>query len=118
MFSKLKSKIPLNKQSHIIYQIPCNDCNNVYIGQTKQYLEERLKGHKYQNNVTALKKHTKNSKHTFNFNNTTILDKEKNEKARNILESIYIKNNINACNNKTEIKNLPKLYYPIINSFQ
>lgn len=83
-----------------------------------QYLNERIKGHKYQQNNTALKKHTKTTKHTFNFENTKILHKETNEKARNILESIYIKRNNHACNNKTDIKNLPKLYHPILNDYQ
>lgn len=105
------------KKSNVIYQIPCGDCNKVYIGQTSQYLNERLNGHKFQNNTTALKKHAHDYKHKFNFDNTIILDNENNKKARNILESIYIKNNENTCNNKTEITNLPKLYYPIINKF-
>lgn len=117
LYSKLKSKVPMTKQSNIIYQIPCKDCEAVYIGQTSQYLKERLNGHKYQKNITALKKHCQNNKHTFNFDDTTILDREQNKGVRNILESIYINNNTKACNNRTDINNLPKLYYPIIKNF-
>lgn len=117
LFSNLKYKTPIQKQSNIIYQIPCNDCDKVYIGQTSQYLKERINGHKYQKNNTALKKHANENKHKFNFDNTTILHKITSNKARNILESIYIKNNKHACNNKTDIVNLPKIYYPIIKKF-
>lgn len=46
-FSKLKSKTPTNKKSNLIYQIPCNNYEGVYIGQTSQYLENRIKSHKY-----------------------------------------------------------------------
>lgn len=37
-FSKMKPKISINKQTHTVYQIPCNDCNCTYVGQSKQYL--------------------------------------------------------------------------------
>lgn len=41
-FSKLISKTSKNKTSNIVYEIPCNDCESVYIGQTSQYLENKI----------------------------------------------------------------------------
>lgn len=114
MFSKLKDKVPPLKQSHIVYQIPCNNCNGVYIGQTSQNLYERLKGHKYSNNSTSLRKHAINKKHTFNYDNITILTKELNNKSRTVLEAIHIQKNKNSINDRTEIQNLSNIYFPIL----
>lgn len=114
MFSKLKDKIPKDKQTHVVYKIPCQNCNSVYIGQTQQLLSERIKGHKYAKNSTALKKHSENKKHSFNFNDVKIINKETKYKARNILEMIQIKNHPNAVNDRTEIKHLSKIYNSIL----
>lgn len=114
LYSKLKDKNPLNKTTHCIYEIPCQHCDTVYIGQTKQLLEERIKGHKYSNNITALNKHCSNTGHRFNFNNIKILNKEQNQKTRLILESIYIQKNPNACNDKTDTENLSNIYNLLI----
>lgn len=114
IFTKLKDKIPHKKQTHLIYKISYPDCNQVYIGQTIQYLEERLNGHKYAKNKTALKKHINNTGHNFDFDNTKILIKETNNKARNVHEMIQIKKHHNAVNDKTEVGNLSKIYYSIL----
>lgn len=107
----LKDKVPKNKQTHVIYQIQCKDCEGVYIGQTLQHLSSRINGHKYSKNSTALKKHELNKRHTFDFTDVKILDKEYNLKARNILELLHIRNNNNAVNDRTEIKYLSTAYH-------
>ena len=38
-FNKLKEPIPLNSKSNVGYQLNCNECNNVYIGETKKTME-------------------------------------------------------------------------------
>lgn len=113
-FSKLKDKVPLKKQTHVVYRIPCKDCDKLYIGQTTQHLDERLNGHKFQKNVTALKKHIHNTGHSFDFDQTSILNKETNNNARSILEMIQIKKHKNAINDKKEIGSLSNVYYPIL----
>jgi len=118
ILSNTKDKIDKSKTSNLIYNIPCNDCEKSYIGQTKQHLESRLKQHKAStkkqtkdNSDTALAKHTFDTKHTFNYDNTKILHRENNFKKRITLESLYIQKNINnAVNFKTDINNLNKAY--------
>jgi hypothetical protein len=114
LYTKLKDKIPLKKQTHVVYKIPCGGCNGIYIGQTQQHLNERINGHKFSNNTTALKKHSSNNGHNFNFDQVTILKKENNNKARNIMEMIQIKKHKHAINDKTDITNLSKIYYSIL----
>jgi hypothetical protein len=114
-FSKLKSKTPQNKKSNIIYQIPCDNCHGIYIGQTSQYLENRIKSHKYdKRNETALTKHEKNQKHKFNYNNTKIIKTEKNTKKREFLEMVEIHRNKNSINDKKDINNLSKIYTAVL----
>ncbi|XP_060523582.1 uncharacterized protein LOC132700362 [Cylas formicarius] len=115
IFSKLKDKIPDEKKSHVIYEIPCNDCEGVYIGQTSQYLKNRINGHKYdKKNTTALKSHCAETKHSFNFAKVKILKTENNTKKREILEMVEIQKNKNSINSKTDTNNLSKLYCNIL----
>ena len=44
MLTKVKDMLPLGKQSNLIYRIACS-CGQVYIKETKQRLETRLKEH-------------------------------------------------------------------------
>ena len=45
MLTKVKDTLPLGKQSNVVYRIPCS-CGQVYIGETRQRLETRLKEHR------------------------------------------------------------------------
>lgn len=115
LYSKLKTPIEKFKQTHVVYEIPCQDCNKIYIGNSLQYLDARINGHKYSQNSTALKKHTEQFKHTFDFANTSILKIERNNKKREVLESIYIKKKQDrAVNDRTDIGNLNAMYNEII----
>lgn len=115
-FTKLKSIIPKDKRSNIVYQIPCKDCDKIYIGQTGQYLKNRINGHKYdKKNKTALTNHEIECQHTFNFNDTKILATENHTRKREFLEMIYIQKNNNTINAKSDTQNLSKIYYNLIN---
>jgi hypothetical protein len=114
-FSQLKAKIPKTKKSNIVYQIPCNDCSGVYVGQTSQLLKNRLNGHKYdKKNKTALTNHISEKKHTFNYEDVQILRTENNQKKREFYEMIEIQKNQNNINSKADTKHLSKIYYNII----
>lgn len=114
-FSSLKSKTHKSKKTHTIYQVSCNDCPSVYIGQSSQYLQNRLNGHRYdKKNKTALSNHELALSHKFNFQETKILKIEPNQRKREFLEMIYIKKNENAINDKTDIKNLSKIYHNLL----
>ena len=45
IFAKPKDLVPKEQKSDNIYSIPCNDCNQEYIGQTKRQFRTRLKEH-------------------------------------------------------------------------
>jgi GIY-YIG catalytic domain len=110
LFTNTKDKIDKNKKSNLIYKINCTDCPSVYIGETSKYLETRLKRHKYdfenKNNnkstKTALVRHCIDTNHTPQFEKATILDYERGQKRRELLESTYINLNSHTVNFKTD----------------
>ena len=79
---------------NIVYNIDCNDCPQVYIGQTKRSLKTRIKEHKSALYHPYLKSnvadHAINYKHNINFDNPKIKYREKNSRARKFLESFDI----------------------------
>ena len=46
IFAKPKDPVTKEQRTDAIYSIPCNDCDNEYIGQTKRQFGTRLKEHK------------------------------------------------------------------------
>ena len=118
VYTKLKSKIPNELQSNVIYKIDCNNCDKTYIGQTRNYLRDRLNSHKRSiqksSNETALSKHAINNGHTFNTENTKIMTHESNNKKRLFKEMIFIKKTPNTINYNEDINGLSTLYSGII----
>lgn len=115
MYTKLKTKTEINKCTHVVYKVQCENCNGSYIGQTRQYLGSRIKAH--ENSVknkntdkTALKKHHEDHGHTFDFKNVKILKKEPLEKKRIIYESLYIKKDPTSINDRKDIENISVIY--------
>ena len=86
-----------NSDKGVIYQIPCVDCDHVYIGETGRPFHVRLKEHQRavtqgdRRNANAV--HHMNTGHTIDWNNAKILRREERWKERKILESIHIKSN-------------------------
>jgi len=80
LFSHVKDRVRLEKRSSVIYRIPCENCDSVYIGETMQYLGQRIRQHKNdvssKNEKTALGQHAFNFFHNFNFNSTAVLANE------------------------------------------
>ncbi|GAB0087175.1 hypothetical protein DMENIID0001_014540 [Sergentomyia squamirostris] len=67
-------------RSRVVYEIPCKDCNKVYIGTTNQHLKTRIRQHERDckppiknENSTALCKHSVKSHHKFGFSDTKII---------------------------------------------
>ena len=47
LFSQIKDKTPLLYKSNVIYRIPCLGCQGSYVGQTAQWLKQRIKPSSY-----------------------------------------------------------------------
>jgi len=111
LFSKLKDEDEKMSQSNLVYRIDCLDCNNCYIGETKQYLHKRIYQHEYHvrkknANHSGLCKHSIEQDHTFSFNEAKILHKSPQYNKRITLESLYIHKHSNNVNIQNEIPGL------------
>ena len=56
-FVRVKQKMPKEKKKEVVYQVPCEDCPKVYIGETKITLKMKISEHKQ-----AVKKGDENNK--------------------------------------------------------
>ena len=43
---KLKTHVPDDRKKGVVYEVPCKDCRNTYVGETKGTLRVRLGEHK------------------------------------------------------------------------
>ena len=117
ILSHPKDKIPQGRNNNVIYQIPCSDCNAVYIGETKRKFDCRVQEHKkaVQNgdiSKNEIANHSWTKNHNFNWDGKKILDREKGWTARKVKETIFsIKNNkhINSIS-----YNLPDIWLPAL----
>ena len=119
LHTTIKDITPPTHQSDLIYKIDCQDCNGTYIGQTSQYLKDRLAQHSYdctyKKTTTALAKHHTDRNHKFDFENPTILDKESNKTKRNVLEMYHIATHTQTINFRTDTDGLNRQYKNILN---
>ena len=109
----LKKGRQMEKQfkKHCVYKIPCKQCDQAYIGQSKNTINKRnsqhmamcrrkikLKALKNAKKDNGLAFHHQKTGHDFDFDNTEILQQDKNYWRRLILEGIEIKYNENLVN--------------------
>jgi len=78
MLTKVKDTLPLCKQFNVVYCIPCS-CSQVYIRETRQRLEMRLKEHqgaceRRMMEKSAVAEHVWESHHPIDWKETMVLD--------------------------------------------
>lgn len=95
-FTRMKGKTDKLHRSNIIYKIPCDNCDQSYVGQRGRYLKTRINEHERSvrgpivNPKTAIAQHSKNSNHNFNFDITSIIGHENFIRSRTFLEMLAI----------------------------
>ncbi|XP_077277703.1 uncharacterized protein LOC143905912 [Temnothorax americanus] len=98
-----KDRLTMSKETNVVYQIDCVNCEASYIGQTKRHLETRIKEHfndikKHCSNHSVVSKHRSQNNHDFKWSEPKILHKECNTKKREIAEMFFIKRHNNIIN--------------------
>lgn len=112
-----KPRTPLLQQTCVVYRIPCRSCNQCYIGQTGQRLEQQLKHHRAVANAetatNSIAHHvfTTTLPHDIDWENTSILAREQNHTARLYWESWEIQNNSNCFNLAIHHGSVPTEYH-------
>ena len=76
-----------------VYRIPCDDCSQCYIGETKRALTLKLRGHqancRNQNQHSVVVDHSAIG-HSWGFNRAKIINTKRNTIKRKIAESLFI----------------------------
>ncbi|XP_072033211.1 uncharacterized protein [Amphiura filiformis] len=92
-----KDKPPRNKQSNIVYAIQCkdSDCEDSYIGESKQPLHKRMYQHRRPSstglNDSAVYTHLKFANHSFEDKDVLVLDREHKWFERGVKEAIHVR---------------------------
>ena len=115
-----KDKLELEDSKDVVYRIDCQDCDALYIGQTKRKLKTRLKEHwsdinKKSGTPSVVSSHRLEYKHDFDWEHTMILDRESSYLKRLVSEMIHIKRHKTALNKQTDTECFPEAHLPILN---
>ena len=109
-------KVETEKRSGVVYQIPCKDCDQSYIGQTGRQLEVRIKEHKStapSRKPSAVAEHKEDTKHTIDWKAVKIVDKEDRAYPRLVREAIQIRK-LKPELNRDQGLELPNIYSALI----
>ena len=96
----------------MVYQIKCNECDSVYIGESGRELKERL--HEHRRNLASKYENCRDSGNDINFENVEILANCNRRNVRLFLEASFSKANSRSINRHLEI---PPYYNEIINKY-
>jgi len=104
----------------VVYKISCNDCDAIYVRQTKRKLNTRITEHRNQINSksshkTVIAEHRLRYNHKFDWTNVEILDKETFYWERIISEMLNIQLQNNALNCQRYQIYLDNTYTSILN---
>lgn len=142
MLRPVKDPVPPSQKSCVIYSIPCSECQQVYVGMTRNQLKTRLSGHrsnlkKYASlletrptnphadyeishlmDKTALIEHAIQQKHSFDLTTTKILDHTYRASALPILEMCHITNTPHTVNRRTDVDGLSTTYAGLLHTIK
>ena len=118
LLPSLKDPLDNCEKSCLVYQVPCHDCDFVYIGQTKRDLDARLAEHKravkYQRpEKSALCEHSISKDHIISWSKAKILATESDYSKRIFLESWHI-NSKSHVMNRNDGSTFPAVYSDLL----
>ena len=95
IFVHPKDPIPMDQRSGVVYEVPCGNCEQVYVGQTDRSFACRLKEHRrafksIDDVRSAVAEHAFNSGHTINWDSSRVVDTCRHYHTCIFLESWYI----------------------------
>ena len=95
MRAGIKDAVPLDKKNDMVYKVPCQNCQAVYIGETLRLLPTRLQEHQHhtrkgQVQRSAIAEHACSLQHRFNWNGADVIDHELDWRLRKLKEALHI----------------------------
>ena len=100
ILTNVKPKVPSHNKKGVIYCIPCQDCDKVYIGETGRTLQVRQKEHERhcingRSQDSAVAAHAHQELHDIDWENTSVLDYDDDFYRRKVKEALLIKQKAN-----------------------
>ena len=94
VLTKVKDRLPAEKQSKVVYQIPCS-CGKTYIGETTRKLETRMKEHqdaccKGMLEKSAVAEHAWEHHHPIKWQDTSVIDRAGRPKELQLKKALHI----------------------------
>ena len=119
ILSKPKDIVQQDQRTGIIYKIPCDDCNVVYIGERGRSFSTRKKEHMAcvrldKTEKSALADHANRTGHNIAWEESSILATEPHCIQRRWLEAVHITGNKNCLFNKNNGRELPDNYRDLL----
>ena len=91
----VKQPRPMEERNGVVYEVPCADCDRIYIGETSRSLKDRVKEHRYAvktgNMNNGIAAHAWNSEHQVDWEAARIRLQEQHYWRRKVLEAIHIR---------------------------
>ena len=87
---RVKDTIPKEKRANVVYGVRCGskDCQECYVGETKQALGTRMNQHRRPSSnpaqTSAVYTHLKSAGHAFSLENIVVLDREEQWHRRGV----------------------------------
>lgn len=114
IYSRLKTPVPKEQTSNIVYKVDCKDCNSCYIGQTSRSLKGRLTSHKSDCRrgvrSCALSEHVISKDHRIDFDDAQIVFRQGNYYKRRFLEMVAIIGCDDSMNKRSDVDDLSVIY--------
>ena len=114
---QVKSRTPEQKQTGVVYKIPCKECPEVYVGETKRTLKVRLSEHrqavKRGDPKNGIAVHVQKTNHCINWEGATVQRRAEGFWLRRTVEAIQIKKATPNMNLDSGLL-LPMVWNPIL----
>ena len=103
-----KDKVDRLDQAGVVYKIKCNDCPDVYVGETERQLNTRYKEHHRSSSPVGL--HMEQRRHSMDEGSVSVLHREVDWFRRGVAEAVQIHREAPTLNRRRERHILPAIY--------
>ena len=107
-----KDKVDRLDEAGVVYKIKCNDCPEVYVGETERRLNARYKEHHRSSSTVGL--HMEQRRHSIDEDSVAVLHREADWFRRGVAEAVQIQREAPTLNRGRERHILPAIYQELL----
>ena len=107
-----KDKTDRLDQAGVVYKIQCNDCPELYVGETERRLNTRFKEHHRSSSPVGV--HVEQRRHSIDEGSVSVLHRESDWFRRGVAEAVFIQREAPTLNQGRERHTLPTIYQELL----